>query len=59
LEIGIWIFFGCTVIALSLLAFVETKSQKRFWDWRERLIESINHNTESIDEVVKALMYEK
>lgn len=58
-TLGILIFLGCALICFVLVAFKERKAYQLYWDWRERLLESINHNSECIEEVVKALMYEK
>ena len=58
-TLGIFIFFGCALICLTLFGLRERKAEKRIWEWRERLLESINNNTSGLDDIVKALMYEK
>lgn len=58
-TLGIAIFFSVAILCLTLLMLRERKAEKRIWEWRERLIEAISMNTVSIEEVVKALMYEK
>lgn len=58
-TLGVCIFLGCALIGLVLIAFKERKANQRFWDWRERLIESINHNSECIENVVNVLINEK
>lgn len=40
-TLGIFIFLGCGLISLGLISFVETKSQKRFWKWRDDLLSAI------------------
>lgn len=40
-TLGLFIFLGCGLISFGLICFVETKSQKRFWKWRDDLLSAI------------------
>lgn len=58
-TLGIWIFLASGLIFLTWAILKERKAEKRIWDWRERLLESINRNADCTDKIVDILCMKK